>query len=182
MTSKPTSVFLALTPPVRSDFQPDTVKSDRQAFLPDTSLNVSPRKANRTDPRNLILHAFSRPNAVADIADLAAFSKTGGVMTTDATLPRSGSPDENVAWTADITAYGSIPLRIVPTIKSVATSTAGENKRTNYHVSFVFQSTPGLTKNWASRPDQPVRHSPNTPMVSEPHLGRSPRRPDSLLL
>jgi len=158
MTSKPYVRLSSLTPPVRQAFQPDT-ESDRQAFQPDTEFECQPRKANvRT--LVLILSCLFATNAVAESPTWPRF-QNGGVMTTDATLPTQWSPDENVAWTADITGYGqSTP--IVAHDQIVVTSTSGENKD-NYHVSSYSIDTGD--KNWQVDLINPSPFA-NTPMVS----------------
>ena len=87
--------------------------------------------------------------------------QNGGDMTIDATLPTQWSPDENIAWTADITGYGqSTP--IVADDQIVVTSTSGENKD-NYHLS-SYAIADG-SKNWQVDLNNPSPFA-NTPMVS----------------
>ncbi|MEM6472507.1 MAG: PQQ-binding-like beta-propeller repeat protein, partial [Planctomycetota bacterium] len=82
-------------------------------------------------------------------------------LPSDLKLPTSWSPEENIAWTADIEGYGqSTP--IVAHDQIVVTSTSGDNKD-NYHV-ISFSSADG-SKNWQVDVANPTPYK-NSPMVS----------------
>ncbi len=87
--------------------------------------------------------------------------QNGGQLATDLKLPTQWSPDQNIAWTADITGYGqSTP--IIAHDQIVVTSTSGENKD-NYHLS-SYSIVDG-TKLWQVDLTNPSPFA-NTPMVS----------------
>lgn len=107
--------------------------------------------------------AFCVLGSVSALADSPTWSRfqNGGVTPADLTLPTRWSPDENIAWTADIIGYGqSTP--IVAHDQIVVTSTSGDNKD-NYHVSSY--SIEGGTKKWQVDLANPSPFA-NTPMVS----------------
>ncbi|WDQ15991.1 outer membrane protein assembly factor BamB family protein [Rhodopirellula sp. P2] len=87
--------------------------------------------------------------------------QNGGLSSIDTTLPTEWSPDENIAWTADILGYGqSTP--IVAHDQIVVTSTSGENKD-QYHVQSFAIETGEL--NWQVDLANPSPFK-NSPMVS----------------
>lgn len=87
--------------------------------------------------------------------------QNGGASAADLKLPTVWSPEENIAWTAEITGYGqSTP--IVAHDQIVLTSTSGENKD-NYHVS-SFAIEDG-SKRWQLDFTNPSPYK-NSPMVS----------------
>lgn len=87
--------------------------------------------------------------------------QNGGLSSIDATLPTEWSPEQNIAWTADIKGYGqSTP--IVAHDQIVVTSTSGENKD-QYHVSSFAIETGKL--NWRVDVANPSPFK-NSPMVS----------------
>ncbi|MEM6473240.1 MAG: PQQ-binding-like beta-propeller repeat protein, partial [Planctomycetota bacterium] len=87
--------------------------------------------------------------------------QNSGKLPSDLKLPTSWSPEENIAWTADIEGYGqSTP--IVAHDQIVVTSTSGDNKD-NYHV-ISFSSADG-SKNWQVDVANPTPYK-NSPMVS----------------
>lgn len=99
--------------------------------------------------------------ALAEQPTWPEFQNGGASSVGETELPTKWSPDQNIAWTADIEGYGqSTP--IVAHDQIVVTSTSGE-KKDNYHVSSY--SIISGEKNWqVTRPNpSPFK---NTPMVS----------------
>ncbi|PHQ36771.1 serine/threonine protein kinase [Rhodopirellula bahusiensis] len=87
--------------------------------------------------------------------------QNGGLSSTDTALPTEWSPEQNIAWTADINGYGqSTP--IVAHDQIVVTSTSGENKD-EYHVQSFAIETGEL--NWQVDLANPSPFK-NSPMVS----------------
>ena len=89
------------------------------------------------------------------------FQNGGQPYSAESELPVEWSPEENIAWTADITGYGqSTPVIAHGLI--VVTSTSGDNKD-QYHVS-AYDVQSGK-KAWEVTRDNPSPYK-NTPMVS----------------
>ena len=87
--------------------------------------------------------------------------QNGGESIVETNLPTNWSPEENIAWTADIEGYGqSTP--IIAHDQIVVTSTSGANKD-DYHVS-SYGIRDG-SKNWQVTIKNPTPFK-NTPMVS----------------
>ncbi|MEM9645006.1 MAG: PQQ-binding-like beta-propeller repeat protein, partial [Planctomycetota bacterium] len=87
--------------------------------------------------------------------------QNGGKMLASGTMPTNWSPDENIAWTADIEGYGqSTP--IVAHEQVVVTSTSGDNKDSCHVTSFSLADG---KKNWQVDLANPTPYK-NTPMVS----------------
>ncbi|MCC9656655.1 outer membrane protein assembly factor BamB family protein [Rhodopirellula halodulae] len=87
--------------------------------------------------------------------------QNGGSPVTEQSLPTEWSPEENIAWTADIVGYGqSTP--IIAHDQIVVTSTSGENKD-NYHLTSF--STDDGEKLWQVDLTNPSPFK-NSPMVS----------------
>lgn len=100
------------------------------------------------------------PNASAIEGQWPKF-QNGGLSSIDTALPTEWSPEQNIAWTADIKGYGqSTP--IVAHDQIVVTSTSGENKD-DYHVSSFAIDTGEL--NWQVDVANPSPFK-NSPMVS----------------
>ena len=99
------------------------------------------------------------PNASAIEGQWPKF-QNGGLSSIDTALPTEWSPEQNIAWTADIKGYGqSTP--IVAHDQIVVTSTSGENKD-DYHVSSFAIDTGEL--NWQVDVANPSPFK-NSPMV-----------------
>lgn len=87
--------------------------------------------------------------------------QNGGAVIADLKLPTTWSPEENIAWTADIIGYGqSTP--IVAHDQIVVTSTDGENKDNYYLSSYAVADG---SKKWQVDLINPSPFA-NTPMVS----------------
>ncbi|MEL6897356.1 MAG: PQQ-binding-like beta-propeller repeat protein, partial [Planctomycetota bacterium] len=111
----------------------------------------------------LLLSLFAMLLPAVAFADSPTWTRfqNGGKMTAEGKFPKTWSPDENIAWTADIEGYGqSSP--IVAHQQVVVTSTSGDNKD-NCHVT-SFSLTDG-SKNWQVDLVNPTPYK-NTPMVS----------------
>jgi len=86
--------------------------------------------------------------------------QNGGLSSTNVDLPTQWSPEENMAWSAEIPGYGqSTPIAAHDQI--VVTSTSGDNKDLYHVVSFSLAGK----KNWQMDIKNPSPFK-NTPMVS----------------
>jgi len=118
----------------------------------------------RRPPRSVLLLALIAGSAAGTAAgESTGWTKfqNGGASVGAAQLPIQWSPEENIAWTAEIKGYGqSTP--IVAHDQIVVTSTSGDNKD-NYHVS-SFAVKDG-SERWRIDLTNPSPFA-NTPMVS----------------